>query len=142
MHEHNEMHPNHSSITDLSFTVTLFQDATPLFLKRGKKVKLADKDCKMLTTEIVQRVVNKIANSADNHPLRFLRGETTTTEQGRASVRAPTAAALCTSSTVLSYDTVTPGKTQARRVYKTQWADLNTSEAASRLRLYGHGSDE
>ena len=118
MHAKNELHPNDPSITDLSFTVTLSLDTTALFLKRAKRVKLADKDCKMLTTEIVQRVVNKIANSADNHPLRFLRCETTTTEQGRAYVRAPTAAVLCKNSTVLSYDTLTPGETQARRVYK------------------------
>ena len=60
MHAKNELHPNDPSITDLSFTVTLSLDTTALFLKRAKRVKLADKDCKMLTTDIVQRVVNSL----------------------------------------------------------------------------------
>ena len=47
--------------------MTLTQDAAALFLKRAKALKLADKDCKQLTFEIVQSAVNKIANWADNH---------------------------------------------------------------------------
>ena len=100
-------------LQNLSFTVTLTQDAAARFLKRVKNVKLADKDCKKLTTEIVQSVVNKIAN---NHAPSFLRGTNMTAEQRRAYLRAPTAAALSTTSNLSSYDMLTPGETQARRV--------------------------
>ena len=113
MDNRKEPHPQHPSITNLSFTVTFTQDAAALFLKRAKNVKLADKDCKRLTTEIVQSVVNKIANGADKHALSFLRGTTTSVEQRSAYLRVPTALALSTTSTLPSYDMITPGENQA-----------------------------
>ena len=61
---------------------------------------------------------------ADNHALSFLRVTTTTAEQGRAYFRAPTAAALSTTSTCLTEDMITPGENQTRCIYKTPWADL------------------
>ena len=47
--EVNRMRSIHQ-LQNLSFTVTLTQDAAALFLKRAKNVKLADKDCEKLTT--------------------------------------------------------------------------------------------
>ena len=45
MNNWNELHLQQPSITDLSFAVTLTQDAAALILKRTKNMKLADKDC-------------------------------------------------------------------------------------------------
>ena len=135
MDNRKDPHPQHPSITNLSFTVTFTQDAAALFLKRAKNVKLADKDCKRLTTEIVQSVVNKIANGADKHALSFLRGTTTSVEQRSAYLRVPTALALSTTSTLPSYDMITPGENQSRRVYKTPWADLEPRTRHKRVSL-------
>ena len=45
MNNWNELHLQQPSITDLSFPVTLTQDAAAFILKRTKNMKLADKDC-------------------------------------------------------------------------------------------------
>ena len=103
----NILNTKYPSTTDLSSTGNLSQEAAALFLKRAKNAKIADKNCLKLTTEIVQGVVNKIADGADKLSSRFLRGETTTAEQGRTyAVKTIAATQLGATSTLCSYDTL------------------------------------